>query len=114
MFVGRQNELETLARLWRKDSASLVVCSGRRRIGESTLIEEFAARSKCRFVEIVGLAPDAKMNNEKQLANFMGSLPRRAGRAPQAAADWPTAFKALSKAIPRSGRTVVFLDEISW
>ena len=114
MFVGRQNELDTLARLWRKDSASLVVCSGRRRIGKSTLIEEFAARSKCRFIEIVGLAPDAKMNNEKQLVNFMGCLPRHGSRAPAIAADWPTAFKALSKAIPRSTRTVVFLDEISW
>lgn len=114
MFVGRQNELETLGRLWRKDSASLVVCSGRRRIGKSTLIEEYAARSKCRFIEIVGLAPDAKMNNEKQLANFMASLPRRGGRAAQSAEDWPTAFKALSKAVPRAGRTVVFLDEISW
>ena len=114
MFVGRQNELETLARLWRKGSASLVVCSGRRRIGKSTLIEEFAARSKCRFVEIVGLAPDAKMNNEKQLANFMGSLPSSGRRPPQTVTDWPAAFKALSKAIPRSGRTVVFLDEISW
>ena len=58
MFFGREQELSELGELWKKTSSSFVVCSGRRRIGKSTLVEEFAARSKCRFIEIVGLAPD--------------------------------------------------------
>ena len=54
MFVGREKELNVLSDLWETRSSSLVVCSGRRRVGKSTLVEEFARRSGCRFVEIVG------------------------------------------------------------
>ena len=54
MFVGRENDLEELMALWRKRTSSLAVVSGRRRIGKSTLVERFAADSKCRFIEIAG------------------------------------------------------------
>ena len=46
MFFGRESELEDLAALWHKSTASLVACRGRRRIGKSRLIGEFA-RSTC-------------------------------------------------------------------
>ena len=46
MFIGRESELEDLAALWRRPGAHLVTCRGRRRIGKSTLFEEFAARSQ--------------------------------------------------------------------
>ena len=49
MFVGRESDLAELSVLWRKRVASLVTCRGRRRIGKSTLIEEFARRSGARF-----------------------------------------------------------------
>ena len=42
MFYGREDILADLSELWRKSAASLVPCRGRRRIGKSTLIEEFA------------------------------------------------------------------------
>ena len=45
MFVGREKELESLRLLLDKRTASLVACRGRRRIGKSTLIEEFARRN---------------------------------------------------------------------
>ena len=59
-FFGREHQLEKLDALWRKSTSSFVVIAGRRRIGKSTLVEEFAARSQCEFIELVGLAPDAK------------------------------------------------------
>ena len=114
MFTGREYYLDALEALWRKRSASLAVVSGRRRIGKSTLVETFAAKSNCRFIEIEGLAPDPKMTNERQLANFCDRLARATG-TPEAKADsWSKAFDALDAAIPRNARTVVFLDEISW
>ena len=114
-FTGRISELETLARLWRKSSPSLVVCSGRRRIGKSTLIEEFAARSDCRFIEIEGLAPDKKMTNARQRAHFLERLADIGATPPIQADTWPRAFDALLKVIRADGRrTVVLLDEISW
>ena len=42
MFIGRKEYLDSLGMLWNKTSASLVTCRGRRRIGKSILIEEFA------------------------------------------------------------------------
>ena len=113
-FFGREQELEKLDALWRKDSSSFVVVAGRRRIGKSTLIEEFARRSRCEFIELVGLAPDAKMTNQRQIDNFCERLAKATGM-PEAKADcWPKAFDALDAALKRRGRTVVFLDEISW
>lgn len=114
MFLGREQELDDLAGLWQKRSSSLVVCSGRRRIGKSTLVEEFAARSKCKFIEIVGLAPDGGVTNERQMRNFCERLSVQSGM-PEARVDgWPKAFDALYAAVGSRGRTVVLLDEISW
>ena len=50
MFVGRERDLKDLQALWGRDHGVLVTCRGRRRIGKSTLIEEFAARSAERFI----------------------------------------------------------------
>lgn len=114
MFYGREEELEWLADLWRKRSSSFVVCAGRRRIGKSTLVEEFAARSGCRFIEIEGLAPDEGVTNERQLRNFCERLSVQTG-LPEARVDcWSKAFDALFSAVRGRARTIVFLDEISW
>ena len=43
MFYGRSEILARFADLWRKKIQSLVVCRGRRRIGKSTLLKQFAA-----------------------------------------------------------------------
>lgn len=113
-FFGRESYLEKLGALWRKETSSFVVVAGRRRIGKSTLVEEFAARSKCDFIELVGLAPDEKMNNRRQIDNFCERLARRMG-IPRPKADcWAQAFDALDNALSGRGRTIVFLDEISW
>ena len=44
MFIGRREYLADLETLWRKRTSSIVACRGRRRIGKSTLIREFARR----------------------------------------------------------------------
>ena len=114
MFIGRDQELSDLAGLWQKRSSSLVVCSGRRRIGKSTLIEEFAARSRCKFIEIAGLAPDEGITNAHQLRNFCERLAAQTGM-PEARVDgWPKAFDALFSAVGTRGRVIVLLDEVSW
>lgn len=115
MFVGRKEELNILADLWGKTSSSLVVCSGRRRVGKSTLVEEFARRSQCRFIEIVGLSPDDGVDNRAQLKNFCERLAVQTGAAEVKADCWAKAFDALFAAVGgKYGKTIVFLDEISW
>lgn len=114
MFFGRQEELSVLQGLWGKSSSSLVVCSGRRRVGKSTLVEEFALRSKCKFVEIVGLSPDEGVDNRAQLKNFCERLSAQTGAGEICADCWAKAFDALADATKGRGKLIVFLDEISW
>lgn len=114
VFVGRENDIEELMALWRKRTSSLVVVSGRRRIGKSTLVERFAETSKCRFVEIAGLAPDKEMTNQKQLDHFCERLACATGITEVRVDGWSKAFDLLHSAIRGTARTVVFLDEISW
>ena len=45
MFVGRVEELKQLLDLFDLKKASLVVCRGRRRIGKSTLIQQFGKKA---------------------------------------------------------------------
>ena len=114
MFTGREYYLNCLNALWRKESASLAVVSGRRRIGKSTLVETFAEQSDCRFIEIAGLAPDRKTTNALQISHFCNRL-AKATKMPEAKAySWAEAFDALDAALSRNARTIVFLDEISW
>lgn len=113
-FVGRESYLSKLEALWRKPTASFVVVAGRRRIGKSTLVEEFARRSNCSFLEIVGLPPDEKMTNERQIENFCERLSKMTGRSEVKADCWAKAFDALAEAVDSQKKTIVFLDEISW
>ena len=113
-FIGREEYLAKLEALWRKNSSSLVVVSGRRRIGKSTLVEEFARRSGVRFIEIVGLPPDEKMDNARQLENFCERLASATGSAQVSVDGWAKAFDALAAQLSGREKTIVFLDEISW
>lgn len=114
MFIGRKDQLEALSLLWNKRTASLVTCRGRRRIGKSTLIEEFAKRTADHFINIVGLPPRRGMTDSNQRVNFCVELADQTGGKVRRANNWTAAFKALDEAIPAEGRTVVLLDEISW
>ena len=49
-FIGREYELKTLIRFLKKQTASLIVIKGRRRIGKSRLVAEFATRNKIKLL----------------------------------------------------------------
>ena len=113
-FFGRENELAELGNLWGKLSSSLVTCRGRRRIGKSTLITEFAKKSKARFIRIEGIRPQEGYSNETELATFAAQLSSQTsadGRTPQ---NWLEAFLRLDEVLVGNVRTVVLLDEVSW
>ena len=114
MFFGREKELQSLSELWEKPGASLVVCRGRRRIGKSTLVGEFARVSGARFIKFEGLAPRTGMDNALQLAAFGRQMTEHLGGKPVVPQSWFGAFKELDARLRRKTRTVVLLDEISW
>ena len=95
MFYGREDLLERLDGLWSKSVASLVTCRGRRRIGKSTLIAEFARRSRVRYIKLEGLQPDPQMTNEKQLAAFCRQLEEQAQVSCGKVTNWFQAFAEL-------------------
>ena len=112
-FFGREAELSQLEGLWEKRVPSLVTCRGRRRIGKSTLIEEFARRSGARFIKLEGLRPKEGMSDADERDFFASKLSSLTGCERTTPADWYSAFVRLNREIGK-GRTVVLLDEVSW
>lgn len=114
MFIGRERELAQLKDLWRRPAASLVTVRGRRRIGKSTLIEEFARRNRVRFIKIEGIHPGRGVTNETQLENFARMLSAQTGKAYEPLTNWFDAFKRLDESLSPREKAVLLLDEISW
>lgn len=114
MFLGREEELESLRLLLDKPTSSLVACRGRRRIGKSTLFKEFARRNKLELIVIEGLGPRKGQTNADQLHNFGERLCAQTKGAQVIPDSWMSAFTLLSERIDRRKKTVVLLDEISW
>lgn len=113
-FIGRREYLDDLESLWRKATSSLIACRGRRRIGKSTLIREFARRTSSAYVEVEGLPPDKEMTNQRQLDHFVNALAEQTRAAREPVSSWVEAFHRLDGQIDDGVRTVVLLDEISW
>ena len=114
MFFGREEILKQLDMELDSPIASLVTCRGRRRIGKSTLIEEFARRRGVRFLKMEGLSPREADTNDKQLFAFARQLAEQTGMPLKPIASWFDAFARVDSAISDRERTVVFLDEVSW
>lgn len=112
MFVGREEHLNDLTALLRKKTPSLVTCRGRRRIGKSTLIHEFAKKA-ARLIAIEGLAPRVGLANRDQLQAFAQQLARQSAIPEVALDNWSQAFQLLASVV-RDEWTVILLDEISW
>ena len=113
-FFGRELDLRQLGDLWRRPGASLVTCRGRRRIGKSTLVRHFADVSGASLIRLEGLAPQRRMKNADQLKAFGRQLAEQTGTAPTVPESWFDAFRLLDGAVPKAGKTVVLLDEVSW
>lgn len=110
-FIGRKEELASLAKLLKKKSASLVVVQGRRRIGKSRLIEEFA--KDYTFFQFSGLFPTTGTTPQSERDEFARQLSHTTGLPEVSADDWSKLFLLLHEK-SREGRVIILLDEISW
>lgn len=111
-FIGRKTELARLQGLLSKQSASLVVVRGRRRIGKSRLLKEFGKQMKSFFFS--GLPPSTKKKttDAAQKKEFVSQLQQQGipGVSPD---DWSNLFWHLAQ-YTKEGRVLIVLDEISW
>lgn len=112
MFFGREQDIQELLALWNKRVSSLITCRGRRRIGKSTLIKEFARKSKARLIQLEGVRPRKGLSNEDELRHFSQMLAVRSGTENSLPENWLVAFKRLGEQIHDNERTVILLDEM--
>ena len=111
MFVGRDREMALLRDFTSRSTAGLVVCRGRRRIGKSTLIEQFG--NGRRFYEFYGLAPRKGIDNADQLKHFGELMGSSFGVPPMHFENWHEALSTLA-GLTAKEETIILLDEISW
>ncbi len=110
-FIGRQAELKSLNDLTQKKAASLVVIKGRRRIGKSRLVAEFA--KKYRLLSFSGLVPTEATTAASQKEEFAHQLSKQLNFSGLKADDWGDLFSLLARET-KHGRVVILFDEISW
>lgn len=112
VFIGRKRELERLKALYDKRMPNLVVLKGRRRVGKSRLIVQFADSCKHRFWSFAGLAPQEGMTDQTQRDHFARQLALLLKIPPMTFLDWSDAFEHLTLHIQAGD--IISLDEISW
>lgn len=110
-FIGRTYELKQLKELSNAGQASIVAIKGRRRIGKSRLVTEFASDKI--FLPFIGLAPTTSITAQEQRDHFTNQLALLFNLPPFHCSDWDDIFKHLSKYITDK-ETVILFDEISW
>ncbi len=110
-FIGRKKEFGILNSFFKKKSASLIVVRGRRRIGKSRLIEEFA--KDVNFYSFTGLPPASETTAQDQRDEFATQLGQAIGIPGIKSEDWTTLFLLLAKETQKN-KVVILLDEISW
>lgn len=116
-FTGRDAEVADLTALTRLDCASLVVLTGRRRVGKSRIAQELAARLPgYKSVVLTGMAPTGRTGQVTaagEREDFALQLSTGLGMPPPCAGDWNTLLWALSERT-RKGKWIVILEEINW
>lgn len=116
-FIGRKQELQRLEEMSQIGS-NIIVIRGRRRIGKSRLVQEYAKNK--RFLEFSGLAPEDKEgahpqggDAQAQRDHFANLLVHQLKITPCTFKNWHDAFMFLSHHLTDEP-TVIFFDEISW
>lgn len=108
-FIGRKRELGILAGFLKKNTASLLVIKGRRRIGKSRLVEEFTKLNQLKTLYFAGLFPEIGITAQHQRNEFAKQM----GFGNLIANDWSDLFRALADKV-QDGRVAILFDEISW
>jgi AAA+ ATPase superfamily predicted ATPase len=106
MFVGRKSELELLNKYYNKNNFHLSVIYGRRRVGKTTLINEFCKNKKT--VYFVALESTAKENLELLSKQILAVL---APNAPQN--SFPSFYEAVNYIFEysKTERVIFVIDE---
>jgi hypothetical protein len=109
MFVNRKDELAALRSWWERPGAALGIVWGRRRVGKTSLLEEFARDKRVVFHTAAGrpVEDELRLLSEAS-AGAVSGRPRDLGARPFR--DWDDAFEFLAAAATRE-RLLLVVDE---
>lgn len=110
IFVGRKKELKELESLFAIENPFLVVIKGRRRVGKSRLVAEFAKNKL--FLSFKAKPPKQHETKQDRLDEFRERLQVQVGEIVPVFNDWFSALGFLKKIL--KPKTVLLFDEISW
>ena len=110
-IIGRNEEKDTLSRIWESRQSEFVAVCGRRRVGKTFLVREYFEEQM--VFQVSGIAHG---NTSEQLKNFYYSLRRYDASLAEMPKDWIDAFELLIQYLSSLSieRKVVFLDELPW
>ncbi len=114
-FVGRKQELKQLQDLFERGDARVAVIKGRRRVGKSALVREFAKDK--RLLMVSGEIPSEDTSAQGEKDHFFQTMCRQLDIPFTPLPQWRNIFWAISDAINAKFKDepiVIFLDEISW
>lgn len=107
MFIGREKELNELEKMYKEDNFQMPVIYGRRRIGKSTLIQEFAKNKKA--ILFTAIESSAQRNLDLLSQNIYRVLAPELPSLP-AFSSFEAAFDFLGESAQKE-RLVVVIDE---
>lgn len=113
-FVGRKNELDVLNRLWQQENATMLILSGRRRIGKTSLLVHWLQQNP--DVGLYWMAEPTSATD--QLRSFSQTLMRFVDPETEMPPDfqyatWEQALGQLAT-FAKYNRMAIFIDEITY
>lgn len=108
MFFGREFELKRLEEHFQSNQAELVILYGRRRIGKSSLIQEFIKKKK--FLSFEALE---KATQSQQINHFLVQLSEQLKEPKYDCSNWRQVFDILTRLVER-GEWILCFDEFPW
>jgi len=110
-FIDREYELSLLEEAWKQDGARFIVLYGRRRVGKTRLITEFARDKNGVFVIGEDINKKVQIGELKnKLAGFLNDEFLRKTEI----AEWRDLFEYLARVLPKEKRFYFIIDEFSY
>lgn len=106
LFIDRTEEMEFLESEYAKDTSSLMVVYGRRRVGKTELVLRFAAGKPSVYYL------SQKLDLEHQVEDFLEKAAEQLGTYQPKITKWDAALKFVSQQV--QGKPVIIIDEVPY